>query len=250
MKKIALIIVGILVVGAIILNIQRNQKAAKVSQTNETSSKISSKENLLKLGIGETHYKCPNECENSGGEGAGTCPTCGTAYVHNQAFHGDNGNSLGLNDTPLPILDPTSGASTESAQATLNTTTTTSNSTTSTNNSGVFHYTCKQGHGGTNVKDQTCGQCGKPYEHNPDYHSSSTSTTPSSPQITTSTSSPSITASPPPSPTSPTITPTSSGASGGLHYTCPKGDGGGSSNRGDKCGKCGGELAHNEAYHN
>ena len=33
------------------------------------------------------HYTCPSNCEGSGGSVAGTCPVCGTEYVHNAAFH-------------------------------------------------------------------------------------------------------------------------------------------------------------------
>ncbi|RMD68737.1 MAG: hypothetical protein D6818_11165, partial [Bacteroidetes bacterium] len=36
---------------------------------------------------GVKHYICPNNCEGSGGDAQGTCPVCGTAYVHNQAYH-------------------------------------------------------------------------------------------------------------------------------------------------------------------
>ena len=39
---------------------------------------------------GVKHYTCPNNCEGSGGDGAGNCPVCGTAYVHNQAYHNNN----------------------------------------------------------------------------------------------------------------------------------------------------------------
>lgn len=245
MKKLALVIVGLLVVGAVYFSVQKSNKTAKGNVENGDGPIYDAKENLLKLtsGGGEPHYKCPNECENSGAEGAGTCPTCGTAYVHNQAFHGASGNPLGLNDSPLPVIDPSSGKATEIGKATATPISTTT--TTASTNSGVMHYTCKQGHGGSNTKDQSCGTCGNPYEHNPDYHNNTSSTTPSSPQITTTTSSPSITASPAPA----TASPSASSASGVLHYTCSKGDGGGSNVRTDKCGKCGGELAHNEAYH-
>jgi hypothetical protein len=34
---------------------------------------------------GEFHYKCPNG--HDGGATAGNCATCGTALVHNQAYH-------------------------------------------------------------------------------------------------------------------------------------------------------------------
>lgn len=37
-------------------------------------------------------------------------------------------------------------------------------------------------------------------------------------------------------------------ANGVWHYTCPKGCPGGAANQGN-CAKCGGPLAHNQAYH-
>jgi len=36
------------------------------------------------------HYYCANNCEGSGGDAAGTCPVCGSAYEHNQAWHNQN----------------------------------------------------------------------------------------------------------------------------------------------------------------
>ena len=35
----------------------------------------------------QQHYICPNGCSGSGGAAQGTCSVCGTAYVHNAAYH-------------------------------------------------------------------------------------------------------------------------------------------------------------------
>ncbi len=33
------------------------------------------------------HYTCPNYCKGSGSSDPGNCPTCGSEYLHNDAFH-------------------------------------------------------------------------------------------------------------------------------------------------------------------
>ena len=36
---------------------------------------------------GVPHYKCPNNCAGGVGAAQGSCPVCGTALAHNQAYH-------------------------------------------------------------------------------------------------------------------------------------------------------------------
>jgi len=77
------------------------------------------------------HYICDNNCENSGSDVAGNCPTCKTPYTHNLAFHNDDF----LKNGPLKVPEfdlnsnPNSSASKSPAQ----------------NASGVYHYTCSNG---------------------------------------------------------------------------------------------------------
>ncbi len=33
------------------------------------------------------HYTCPSHCKGSGGDQPGSCPKCGTEYVHNDVYH-------------------------------------------------------------------------------------------------------------------------------------------------------------------
>ena len=90
------------------------------------------------------HYYCPNNCVGSGGDSQGSCPTCGTAYVHNQAFHNNPATT-----TTSPI-NPTAN--------------------TGTNTSGVFHYTCPSGCAGGSGAMGTCTSCGATLAHNQAFH--------------------------------------------------------------------------------
>jgi hypothetical protein len=52
---------------------------------------------------GVQHYICPNNCQGSGGAAEGNCPVCGTAYLHNQAFHANDAqNQAAPPPTPTP----------------------------------------------------------------------------------------------------------------------------------------------------
>lgn len=97
---------------------------------------------------GVQHYICPNNCAGSGGPAAGTCPTCGTAYVHNTAYH--NQSTPGAANSPM-IQQP---QQTSPAQ----------------NAAGVYHYTCPQGCSGGSGSAGTCPQCGSALAHNQAYH--------------------------------------------------------------------------------
>ena len=92
------------------------------------------------------HYICPNSCEGSGGAAEGTCPVCGTAYMHNQAFH-----NQAVTQTTQPVAP--SGAP-EPAQ----------------NAAGVWHYTCSNGCDGGAGSATACAQCGNTLAHNTAYH--------------------------------------------------------------------------------
>lgn len=100
------------------------------------------------------HYKCPNDCEGSGGAGAGTCPVCGTAYVHNQAFH----NQPSQQTNPIQLENPTPPAGI------------TPPSTPAQNTAGVYHYICSNGCEGGAASAGTCATCGSALTHNQAYH--------------------------------------------------------------------------------
>ncbi len=129
-------------------------------------------------GVGSLpHYYCPNSCEGSGGDAQGSCPTCGTAYVHNAAFH---------NQAPTP--PPVAGTSTSTTTGGIQTITTPpmgNNGVTSTplvpqqvtkapeppqNADGVWHYTCSAGCSGGAGGAGSCSQCGNALSHNSAYH--------------------------------------------------------------------------------
>ena len=98
------------------------------------------------------HYICPNDCEGSGAAGAGTCPVCGSQYVHNQEFH----NQVNTN-TVTPVDNPTiQNPPTNPAQ----------------NANGVWHYTCSNGCAGGAGSAVACATCGTTLVHNAEYHNS------------------------------------------------------------------------------
>lgn len=97
---------------------------------------------------GVKHYTCPKNCKGSGGDAAGTCPVCGTAYVHNQAFHGQEA-ATPAGATATPVTPPPSPAK---------------------NAAGVFHYTCSKGCAGGAGAAGKCATCGGDLAHNAAYH--------------------------------------------------------------------------------
>lgn len=114
------------------------------------------------------HYYCPNKCAGSGGGSQGTCPTCGTAYAHNQAFHNKtaapptntntptivNGDGTPFSTTPLTPTAVTPPKAPEPAQ----------------NADGVWHWTCSAGCAGGGGGAGSCGTCGGALAHNQAYH--------------------------------------------------------------------------------
>jgi len=104
------------------------------------------------------HYICPNGC--GGGDAAGTCPTCGSAYTHNQAFHNQSqpAQTQGTANTATPnnpnITTSATPPTPEPAQ----------------NASGVWHYTCPNGCEGGGGSAIACASCGATLAHNSLYH--------------------------------------------------------------------------------
>ena len=109
------------------------------------------------------HYTCPNNCAGSGAGEAGTCPVCGTAYVHNQAFHNQtpatttqkmtfpgSTTSVPADGSTPPVTPPTP----EPAQ----------------NAGGVWHYTCANGCEGGAGGAGSCPKGGGALAHNSAYH--------------------------------------------------------------------------------
>ena len=100
---------------------------------------------------GVQHYICPNNCQGSGGAAQGNCPVCGTAYLHNQAFHANDAQNQ---VTPPPTPTPNPATPTEPAQ----------------NAAGVWHYTCAKGCAGGAGTATACSSCGGMLAHNAAYH--------------------------------------------------------------------------------
>ncbi len=101
---------------------------------------------------GVQHYICPNNCQGRGGAAQGNCPVCGTAYLHNQAFHANDAQNQA---TPPPT--PTPNPATPTAEPAQNA-------------AGVWHYTCAKGCAGGAGTATACSSCGGTLAHNAAYH--------------------------------------------------------------------------------
>lgn len=103
----------------------------------------------------------------------------------------------------------------------------------------VQHYICPKNCAGSGgAAAGKCPVCGSDYVHNQAFHGQAgTAPAPSTAGNTANT--------PPPAQTQPSAP---QNAKGVWHYTCSKGCSGGAGAAG-KCASCGGELAHNAAYH-
>ncbi len=108
---------------------------------------------------GLPHYYCPNNCAGSGGDAAGSCPTCGTAYVHNDAFHNQTQTPNPVTTTQ-PLTVNGDGTAVPNPEASLP----------AQNAKGVYHYTCPNGCAGGAAGAGSCSGCGGALAHNSAYH--------------------------------------------------------------------------------
>lgn len=140
--------------------------------------------------------------------------------------------------TPASDLVPSTPADASAPPATTTTVTPQQPASPATNAAGVYHYTCSNGCAGGSGTAGACATCGAQLAHNQAYHDGpASSTTPTTNTQTTIT---------PPTQTTPSP---AQNAAGVYHYTCSNGCAGGSGTAGT-CASCGGQLAHNQAYHN
>ena len=107
------------------------------------------------------HYICPNSCAGSGGDNPGTCPTCGSEYLHNDAYHTQGPGAQAQPQMPqqqqqpqIQMQQPQMPQPQEPAQ----------------NAAGVYHYICERGCAGGGGSAGTCATCGNPLVHNAAYH--------------------------------------------------------------------------------
>lgn len=101
---------------------------------------------------GVWHYTCPNG--HTGGAGSATaCAQCGTTLVHNTEYHNTPGGAPDASALTAPTQTPPP-TTPEPAQ----------------NASGVWHYTCSDGHEGGAGSAVACAVCGKTLIHNQFYH--------------------------------------------------------------------------------
>jgi hypothetical protein len=107
----------------------------------------------------------------------------------------------------------------------------------------MMHYICLNNckGSGSDVAGN-CPVCGKPYTHNEDFHNQANPGASRSQVEEIRANTQAVN----PAQQKPAEPPQN--AKGVWHFTCPKGCEGGAGAQG-KCGKCGGDLAHNQAYH-
>ncbi len=125
---------------------------------------------------GVQHYICPNNCAGSGGPSAGTCPTCGSAYEHNQAWHNQQA-STNTPSTSISVPPPSPGSSPNISIPTTSSLNSgaaagagAGGATSGQNAAGVWHYTCSNGCAGGAGSAGPCGTCGETLVHNQAYH--------------------------------------------------------------------------------
>lgn len=116
---------------------------------------------------GMQHYICPNNCSGSGSANIGNCPTCGSEYMHNAAFHNQPGNAASNQPlAPSPILtnpQPTTAQQPAAVQ-------TQPVDEPDQNAAGAWHYICSAGCEGGSGKRGYCAKCGAGLNHNEAYH--------------------------------------------------------------------------------
>lgn len=179
------------------------EKAVQNSPTIQNTSPIQPLDPNISGASTVFHYICPNGHEEAGSNMQGTCSICGVALVHNQAYHQTQQQALQNQPATEPQeMNPT----------------------------GVYHYTCPNGHPGANQQGN-CPICGTALVHNQAYHQ----TMQQQPLQTQ------------PAQTPPITTPQGPNADGEYHYTCPNGHPG--SNQQGICSICSATLVHNDAYH-
>ena len=108
---------------------------------------------------GVEHYTCPNGHVGYGSATQGTWSQCGTALVHNQAYH--NNASTAAPQAQPPMFQNQPAGATPAAPATAEP---------PQNAAGVWHYTCSAGCAGGAGAAGTCSQCGATLAHNQAYH--------------------------------------------------------------------------------
>ncbi len=121
---------------------------------------------------GQKHFMCPKNCEGSGGDAKGTCPVCGSEYVHNQAFHNQApGASTPGEGTPITINPDELPAGLTTSPGSTTPVTTQTQPVAAQNAKGDWHFSCsKVGCGGGAGAAGKCPKCGGELAHNQAFH--------------------------------------------------------------------------------
>ena len=134
----ALLFVSLLTFSACV---ERGKPAEKVEEkTVDTDKKIIE------------HYTCPKG--HKGSDNQGICAECGSAFTHNQAFHGTSGVALPQPTLNDPFQQNQPAANPSPAQ----------------NSYGDYHYVCPNQHAGGSATGTKCSSCDAQLIHNQAYH--------------------------------------------------------------------------------
>ncbi len=137
----------------------RDSLGGATTTTPGSNSTLTAPGSTASIAGGVQHYTCPKNCAGSGGSAAGTCPVCGSEYLHNQAFHAQSATTPTTPTMTMPGaapggVTPPPPTTPEPAQ----------------NAAGVWHYTCAKGCAGGAGSAGTCATCGGALAHNTAYH--------------------------------------------------------------------------------
>ncbi|MBK8880464.1 MAG: hypothetical protein IPN74_18735 [Haliscomenobacter sp.] len=113
----------------------------------------SANQNATAITAAAPHYICPNNCAGSGGAEQANCSVCGTAYVHNQAFHDQQASDQAAAMPITPTTTTTTTPAPDPAKMPL-----------------AFALSCAKGCAGGFGNPGNCGSCGQALAHNAAYH--------------------------------------------------------------------------------
>lgn len=135
---------------------EQMQAQQQAQQQNQQQAQNPSGAAVRTIGDEKTaHYTCPNFCAGSGADGAGNCPTCGTAYVHNTESPWHQANQQ-QNTTPETTINPQTNVNTP-----------TPNNNVIAGDEKTSHYICSDACAGSgSPAPGDCPVCGKAYVHN------------------------------------------------------------------------------------
>jgi hypothetical protein len=159
LQKFFFILLSVALLGACAGNADSEKSSDEATDQTDNTMIQTTDQNAGTSGMATStaHYICPNNCEGSGGPAAGTCPVCGSEYVHNSAFHQQQATQ-GSSQQPIELGDIQTQPQNQNTPPPAQ------------NTEGEFHFVCSKACGGGGATAGNCPNCGAPLEHNQAYH--------------------------------------------------------------------------------